>query len=476
MPGTLITRHLPFHIRTTSVDPDCTHGHPHSRVQGHVLHDQLGKLRALHLGGARQHAVEVVGDGAVGDGGVHPLDDQVGGGLPPHMPQHHLPGQDDRSRIDHVHVGILGGSSVGGFEDGVAGLVVDVAPRGDADPPDLSGEGIAEIVPIQVHGRHDVKLSGPGQDLLEGDVGDGVADEELGLPCPLPEAVVQVCDHALHLFQNVCLLGLSHHVESWLDQLGVLQGLLNPGIKVGKNPTLSLRHDLVPVLRLGQVVAPVPEPTFSVLHDVSFVDQRDTLVAMLQGVHDGGSNQPLRPLTGHGFDPICGRVREPNLFGHPLLLEPGEELPRRLAVGLELDPSVDVLCVLTEDDHIHILRGLDRGGHPLEVPHGAEAHVQVEDLPQSNVQGPDSTPDRRRQGALDPDQVLLVGLYGLIGKPIAGLPESLLSSQNLHPLNLPATAVSLLNSPVEHNLRSTPNIRTSAITFNVWDDGVVWHN
>src|SRR5208282_6340534 len=78
-----------------------------------------------------------------------------------------------------VLAGVLGRRAVGGLEDPVAGDVVDVGPRGDADPPDLRGQGVGEVVAVQVGGGDDVEVTGPGEHLLEGDVGDVVLHQQL---------------------------------------------------------------------------------------------------------------------------------------------------------------------------------------------------------------------------------------------------------------------------------------------------------
>ena len=75
----------------------------------------------------------------------------------------------------------FGRGAVRGFEDGVAGDVIDVAAGRDADAADLGGQRVGEIIAVQVHRGDDVELVGPGQHLLQGDVGDGVLDEDLAL-------------------------------------------------------------------------------------------------------------------------------------------------------------------------------------------------------------------------------------------------------------------------------------------------------
>ena len=59
-----------------------------------------------------------------------------------------------------------------------------------------------------------------------------------------------------------------------------------------------------------------------------------------------------------------------------------------LVVGgarLELDARVDVLGVLAEDHHVDLLGVLHRRGHTLEPAHRAQAHVQIQHLPQRHV-------------------------------------------------------------------------------------------
>ena len=65
---------------------------------------------------------------------------------------------------------------MGGLEDRVPRLVVDVAAQGDPDPADLGGEGVRYVVPVQVYRGDDVELPGARERLLEEDVGDDVLD------------------------------------------------------------------------------------------------------------------------------------------------------------------------------------------------------------------------------------------------------------------------------------------------------------
>ena len=68
---------------------------------------------------------------------------------------------------------------MGGLEHAVAGDVVDVAARRDADAADLRGQRVREVVAVEVRRRDDVELVGAGEHLLQRDVGDRVLDQDL---------------------------------------------------------------------------------------------------------------------------------------------------------------------------------------------------------------------------------------------------------------------------------------------------------
>ena len=138
---------------------------------------------------------------------------------------------------------------MGGLEDGVPGVVVDVGPGGDADAAHAGGQGVGDVVAVEVHGRHDGVLGGAGEDLLEEGVGDDVLDDDL------------------------------------LARLGVLHGVPGPAIKGGSPEQVG--RDLV---------APLHECTLGVLHDVALVDERDRGLVVVDRVLDGGLDEALGAL------------------------------------------------------------------------------------------------------------------------------------------------------------------------------------
>src|SRR3972149_447715 len=111
-------------------------------------------------------AFEVVGDLAGGYGPVDAFEDEVGGLFPAHVAEHHFAGEDDAAGVDLVLIGVLGGGAVGGLEDGVAGVVVDVAAGGDADAADLSGQSVGKVIAVEVQCRDHIEISRSSKHLL----------------------------------------------------------------------------------------------------------------------------------------------------------------------------------------------------------------------------------------------------------------------------------------------------------------------
>src|SRR3954462_2736889 len=103
----------------------------------HVFDDGVTEFRGLQLRRALHQAREVVGHASGGDRAVHSLDHQIGGLVPAKMAQHHFAGQNDRAGVDLVEVRVFRRGAVRGFEYGVAGHIIDVAPGSDADAADL---------------------------------------------------------------------------------------------------------------------------------------------------------------------------------------------------------------------------------------------------------------------------------------------------------------------------------------------------
>ena len=63
-----------------------------------------------------------------------------------------------------------------------------------------------------------------------------------------------------------------------------------------------------------------------------------------------------------------------------MFLQQLQEFLVLLRAVFKLDAGVDVLGVLAENHHVHLLRCLDGRWHALEPAHRAQAHVQIQHL------------------------------------------------------------------------------------------------
>jgi hypothetical protein len=200
------------------------------------------------------------------------------------------------------------------------------------------------------------------------------------------------------------------------------------------------------------------------------VDKSKALSLLLQSILHRGPNEPLGTLLRDGLDTESRSSRETDLLVELEGLEPCKQLLALLAACLELDTGVNVFGVLTENNHVDVLGALHRAGDTLEVSHGAKAHVEIELLSESDVQGADTTADGGGQGSLDTDKVLAESIKSLSRKPVTLSTESLLTSKDLKPRNLPLALVSLLDGSVEHAHGRLPNITASAVALDERDD------
>ena len=107
-------------------------------------------------------AGEVVGDDLVGDGGLERVHDVGRRVVPADVLEHEHAREQHRAGVHLVLPGVLRGRAVRRLEDAVAGDVVDVGPRGDADAADLGGQGVGEVVAVEVGGGDDVEVRRAG--------------------------------------------------------------------------------------------------------------------------------------------------------------------------------------------------------------------------------------------------------------------------------------------------------------------------
>jgi len=107
-------------------------------------------LAGANFGGPFHLAGEVVGDNLLGDGFLKGVADEVGGLSPAHVFQHHHTGEEQTARIDHILVGVFGGGAVGSLEQ--SHKITDVGAGGNAQPANLRGQGVAQVIAVEVGG------------------------------------------------------------------------------------------------------------------------------------------------------------------------------------------------------------------------------------------------------------------------------------------------------------------------------------
>jgi hypothetical protein len=155
------------------------------------------------------------------------------------------------------------------------------------------------------------------------------------------------------------------------------------------------------------------------------------------------------------------------------LREEVEDFLRFGRAGRVFNAGVDVLGVLPEDDHVHLLGMLHRRRHALVPAHRPQADVQVEQLPQCDVQGSDAAADGRRQRAFDADVIFAEGLNRVVRKPRVELLETLFAGVDFHPRDRTLAGVGFCDGRVEHAHARAPDVRSCSIAFNERNDRIV---
>ncbi len=244
------------------------------------------------------------------------------------MTQHHLGGEDDRAGVHLILTGIFRRGAVGRLKQRTR--IADVGSRRDTDTADLRGQGVGDVVAVEVHTGDDVVLRRAQQDLLQEGIGDHIFDHD-GF------TVTRV----LHRDPRAAIDGLAAELVT------------------------------------RQLVAPILEGALGELHDIALMHQGHRLTIVGDGILDRGAHQALRPLLGARFHPDATVIGEADLVDPHLLAQEVNHLLRFGAVGLPFDTGVDVFGVLAEDHHIGQLRLFHRARRPLVVAYRTQTDVQV---------------------------------------------------------------------------------------------------
>src|SRR3990170_602226 len=354
-----------------------------SRHGGHVLDDEIAEFRTAHLLGALHQALEIVGDGLASDGLRDGLEDHVAGLAPAHVTEHLDTGKNDRARIDHVLVGVLGRATVRGLEKSVK--VPDVPAGRNAQTPYLRRHRIGDKIPVEVGGGDHLVLVRTRDDLLEHGIRDPVLHDDL--------------------------------------------------VSRSRRRDVLFAHRDGTELLARQLVAPVAERAFRILHDVALVHEGDALAALGDGVPDGLTDEPLGVKDADGLYADAGVLPYGVLEIHAGVEEVDQPFRLRGPL-LPLDPRVDVLRGLAVDDHVDQFGALHRARQARDVPARPDAGVKVEDLAQSDVDRAETAADRGREGSLEADNEVAQRLDRIPRKKLVVLLDRILTRLDIEPDDL----------------------------------------
>ena len=228
---------------------------------------------------------------------------------------------------------------MGSFEDRDTSVVVDVGTRSDTDTTYLSGQCITDVVTVKVHGRNYAVLFRAQDDLLQEGISNNIFNDDFA--------------------------------AVYLDYV----------------PWSTVEFFTAKFFS-SYFVTPIAESTFGKLHDVTLVYQRNTVLTVVDSVLNSSFYQTASTFSRSRLDTETSSIRETNFFVavREGLLDDLLEFVSIFSSFLELDTSVDILGVFTEDDHIYKFRMLHWARYTLEVLYRTHTSIQVQFLTQGNIQ------------------------------------------------------------------------------------------
>src|SRR4051794_18302907 len=190
----------------------------------------------------------------------------------------------------------------------------------------------------------------------------------------------------------------------------------------------------------------------------------DALAFLFHGVFEGGTRQTLGPRAAYWLDAdanlIASFSAETNFLkcGRQLTLDEFQNLFRFRSSRLIIDAGINILRVFAEDNHIHFLRPFHRRGHTFEILHRAKTNIEVEHLPQSDVERTDATTHGSRERTFNAHEKLLERLNRVVRQPIIKSVLGGFTGEYFEPRNLFLSAVGFLNGCIKNLFAGGPDI------------------
>ena len=204
--------------------------------------------------------------------------------------------------------------------------------------------------------------------------------------------------------------------------------------------------------------------------------QRHALLLICKSILDGAADQALRSRRRHGLDAYAGIPANLLLtvFQH-FVVQEFEEFFRFRGAGFPLDADVNVFGILAEDEHVHFFRLANRRRHTLKIAHGSFAGIEIQELPQRDVQRAYTASDWSGKGAFDSHTKIADRLDRIIRQPFVEGLERFLAGENFEPSHAAFAAISVLHGRIEHPPRRFPDVSSRAISFNERNNRSVRH-
>jgi hypothetical protein len=110
-----------------------------------------------------------------------------------------------------------------------------------------------------------------------------------------------------------------------------------------------------------------------------------------------------------------------------------------------------------------------------EGVHRAHACVEIENLPERDVQRTNSAADGSGQRTFDGYAEFMDSMNRIVGQPSLEFRHGFLARKDFIPAYAPLAPVRLLHGRVKHSHRSSPDVSTGAVAFDKWNDGIIGH-
>ena len=140
-----------------------------------------------------------------------------------------------------------------------------------------------------------------------------------------------------------------------------------------------------------------------------------------------------------------------------------------------LDARVHILRVLAEDHDVHALGMFHRRRHALVVLHRTHAAVEIQNLPQRNIERTNAAAHGRGQRTLDGNSKFADRVHGVVGQPGIELCLGLLPGKHFIPRDTTLALIRFLYRRVEHAHRRLPDVAPRSIAFDKRNDRTVRH-